>query len=142
MELTAQQVFDATPVLATIINERRPLPIKGSYRLTRLHAKLIGDFNLISARRDEIITAYGHREMVPGPLTVEDPFRQKLVPAANFSVPPDMVEDFAAKWSEIATEVLDIDVQPCPIDMLNLGDDREGSITALELIALGPLVTE
>lgn len=136
MELTAQQVFDATPVLATIINERRPLPIKGNYRLARLHVKLIGDYTVINGKRDEIIAAYGYR----APLVPDSP--EVSVLADNFSVPPDKVDDFNAKWGEIASEVLDLDVQACPIDMLSLGDHRESSITALELVLLGPLVAE
>jgi hypothetical protein len=124
MRLTAQQIFEATPVLASIINERRPMPLKGAYRLARMHAKLYAEFLPIEAKRDEIITAYRHRAAEDAPM----------------SVPTEKLADFRVKWAEIAGETVDVDIEPIPLSLLDLGDETAGSISALELISLGDLV--
>lgn len=126
MTLTAQQVFDATQILAAIINDKRPMPLKGAYRLARLHAKLKPEFDLIAGRRDAIIIAYGH-------LREEDGVPQ---------VPADQVPDFRAKWAEIATETLEVDVQPIPLAQFDLGPGTASPLTALDLSSLGDLVVD
>ena len=124
MKLTAQQVFDATNVLSQVIRENRPMPLKGAYRLQRLHAKLLPEFTPIEARRNAIII-----ELAKG--------CQSAVP----TVPDDKMDEFRAQWGEIAEEEIELDVEPIPLDLL---DTRTvpGSLTAQELMALGDLVTE
>lgn len=124
MKLTAQQVFDATLVVAQIIRENRPMPQKGLYRLARLHAKLAPEFKPISERRDAMIEAYEHREEG----------------ADTFSVPLDKMPEFNAAWAEIAGDEIEVDVQPVPLDYLDGGG--VGVITAAELVTLGDLVRE
>jgi hypothetical protein len=126
MRLTAQRVFDVTQLLATIINEKRPMPLKGAYRLARLHAKLKPEFDVIAGRRDAIITAYGCLREGDG------------VP----QVPADQMADFQAKWGELAAEALEVDVQPILLAQLDLGDQVPGALTALELSSLGDLVVD
>lgn len=126
MNLTVQQVFDATPILANIIRENRPLPQRGSYRLARMHAKLLAEWQPIAARYDALIVGYDHKE-----------------PGADLnSVPSDKMDEFRAKWAEIAGETIDVDVDPIPLACLDLGDAVAGSLTASELATLGDLVAE
>lgn len=124
MKLTVQQVFDATPVIAGIINSGRALPLKGSYRLIRLHAKLAPELKTISDKRDELLKE--HATPIEG-----KPDQFTVTPA------------FAAAWTDFAKDEIEItDLNPVPLAQLDFGDRTIGAITALELIALGPLVTD
>lgn len=142
MRLTLQKVFDVTRVLATIINESRPMPLKGAYRLARLHAKLKPEFDVVSTKRDELIMAYDHHEMVPGPQSKEDPLGQILVPSPQFSVPPAKQEEFAKAWTDLAKEEIDIDVPPMPLSQFDPGPGKASPLTALELSSLGDLIVD
>ena len=137
MKLKAQAVFDATLVLSQIIRENRPMPQKGSYRLARLHAKLLPEFNVITAKRDEMITAYGYHAPIPGHLV--DGERQR---AEAFSVPPDKADEFSAAWAEFAKEEIEVEAEPIPLAQIDLGDTHAGAISASELVTLGELVAE
>lgn len=129
MQLTAQQVFDSAMLVARIIRENRPLPLKGAYRLARMHAKLLIEFTPIAEKRDGLITAYDHKAKdLDG------------VEAQAFSVPPDKAEEFGEAWKEIAEQKIEVEVEPIPLEQLDAGG--VGSITASELITLGELVRE
>lgn len=130
MKLTVQQVFDALPVITNIINERRPIPQKGAYRLARLHAKLLREYATISEQRDGMIKAYDTPEMVHD------------APTGNFTVPANKLAEFNAAWADVAKEEIEVDVQPVPLAQLDLGDDKAASINAHELVILGDLVSE
>jgi hypothetical protein len=140
MKLKVGHVFEAMFVLTRIINENRPLPQKGAYRVARLHAKLMPEFQTISARRDALITAYDYRAMVPGPQSKDDPLGQNMVPASQNSVPPDKMEEFQAAWKDLAAEEIEVDVEAVPLAQLDLGDSVAGCIQTSELITLGDLV--
>lgn len=126
MKLTAQQVFDVTPVLTAIINEKRPMPLKGAYRLARMHARLAPEFNVVAAQRDAIIVAL----LPPDVNTV------------GASVPLERMPEFNEQWGAIASEIVDVEVEPIPLALLDLGDTVAGSLSAADLVALGELVTE
>lgn len=130
MKLTVQQVFDATHVITRIVQSGRPLPTKGAYRLARMHAKLLPEFNLIAERRDKMITAYGYKQE---PVDTDGP-------EPGFSVPPDKVAEFNAGWGEMAREVIEVEVEPIPLQQLDLGG--ASSITGAEFATLGDLVTD
>lgn len=133
MKLTVQHVFNVTQILATIIREKRPLPIKGAYRVARLHAKLAPEFDTIAQKRDAMIMAYGHKARPDGA-----PDDVPEVP----TVPADKMAEFLANWSALAAEEIEVAVEPIPLSQLDLGDDVAGSITAAELIVLGDLVVD
>ncbi len=138
MKLKAQLVFDAVPVISTIIREKRPLPQKGQYRIMRMHAKLLPDYTTLAERRDAMIRAYD-TPFVP----VNDPRASEPAPVGMFTVPPDKAAEFEAAWKEIGDEEIDIsDLEPLPLSYLDLGEGRAGSVNALELITLGDLVKE
>ncbi len=136
MKLKAQQVFDATRVVAQIINDNRPMPQKGKYRMARLHDKLLPEFQTLNAQRDAMITAYDHRESTGGqdgaPVVVSD----------QFSVPADKAAEFTAAWKEIGDQEIEVAVEPVPLAYLELADNADGSITGHELVLLGDLVCE
>lgn len=125
MKLKAQQVFDATLCLAAVIRENRPMPQKGAYRLARLHSKLLPEFNVLSEKRDQLISSYDWKN--------DD---------GVLAVPPEKETEFFARWKEIAEEELEVAVEPVPLAQLDLGDAVAGSVTAAELIVLGDLVAD
>lgn len=126
MELTVQQVFDATPILASIIREKRPLPQKGAYRVARMHTKLLAEWTPIATRHDALVMDYAE------PAAADS--------AEPVSVPPDKLAEFQTKWAEIAGEKITVEVEPIPLAHLDLGDSVAGALTAGELVTLGDLV--
>ncbi len=138
MLLKVSHVFQATPVVTQIINEGRSLPTKGAYRMARLYAKLKPEYDIILARRNAMIEAYGHKEM----LTAKDMTTGEDVQteAENFSVPLDRMPEFTAAWNEVAAEEIEVDVQPIPLAQLDNGG--ASAISAGELVVLDTLVTE
>lgn len=141
MELTAQQVLDMTLVVTTLINENRPMPLKGKYRLGRWHAKLKPEFDVISQRRDAMILAYDTPVMIE---QVDPETGEKSMVAApgRYIVPDDKMAEFNAAWAEIAGEKISFDIERIPFAQLDLGDDANGSISAFELLTLGELISE
>ena len=125
MRLKVQQVFDATQVLATIINENRPLPTKGKYRIARMHAKLFQEFTTANEQRTAKIISYDHKNE-----------------EGNAAVPDDKMPEFVAWWKEMAGVEIDVNVDPIPLDQLSLGDDAESAIKYDEFAALGELVSD
>lgn len=143
MKLTVQHVFDALPVITNIIRENRPMPQKGKYRLARLHAKLLPEYATAAEQRDGMIKAYDFPLMVPPAPSAENPMGDgPKVPSGEFTVPPEKLAEFNAAWAEVAKEEIEVDVQPIPFAQLDLGDDKDGSISASELVILGDLVAE
>lgn len=148
MKLKVQQVFDATLTLSQIIRDQngvpradgttaipRPMSQKGKYRLARMHAKLLPEYTVANERRDAMIKAYDHHPMVPANDGAEG-----MVTSPEFRVPDDKLPEFNAAWGEIAEQEIELDVEPIPLAMLDLGDTTDGSIQAAELILLGDLV--
>lgn len=121
MKLTAKHVFEAHQVLTAIIAAGRPMPVKGAYRLGRLYAKMLPEFKAIEDRRNAIILDLAKGSMAAVP-----------------TVPDDKMDEFRAQWGEIASEEIELDVEPVPVSLL----EGPGLFTAQELMALGDLVTE
>lgn len=137
MKLKIGHVFEAAETVTTIINEKRPLPQKGAYRLARLYAKLKPEYDLIAARRNAMIEAYDYKP--PHSIQIEgEPERL----ADNFSVPVEKLEHWKKAWTEVANEEIEVDVQPVRLEYLCAPDGGVGAITAAELIVLDDLVTE
>lgn len=141
MKLKIQHVMDATLVLTKIINEQRQMPQKGKYRIARLHAKLLPEFKLIDARRDEMIKTYNNPQ-TRIERTPEDPIGHEVPVDGEWQVPADKMPEFIAAWKLIGDEEIDVDAQPIPLSSLSVSDDTDGAIEAHELIALGDLITE
>lgn len=141
MKLTAGKVFAVFPVLTAIINEKRVLPMKGAYRVARMAAKLQAEYQIVAEKRDAIILAYDHKAF-PAGITDEVAARVKPAPEKVPTVPPDKVEDFAAKVGELFETEIEVEVQPIPLSQLDLGDGQPSQITAAELVALGELVVD
>lgn len=136
MKLKVQHVMDATLVITNIINEARPMPLKGKYRLARMHAKLVPEFQTINAQRDDMIKAYGTHQTK----TVTADGVESTVETDDFVVPLDKMPEFTEAWAKIGGEEIEIDVEPIPLDQLDLGSGVDGEIQASELITLGDLV--
>ncbi len=138
MKLTLQHVMDATLTLSQVIREQRPMTQKGKYRLARMHAKLLPEFNTINETRDGMIKAYDthatNKSVDPATGIVIE------IETPEWKVPDDKLAEFNEAWKKIAAEEIEVDVEPIPLAYLDLGGD--GSIQANEFIALGDLVKE
>lgn len=141
MKLRVQNVMDATLVLTAIINEQRAMPQKGKYRVARMHAKMLPEFKIIDARRDEMIKAY-NMPQTRLDKTLDDPMEHEVPIDGQWQVPADKMPEFIAAWKVIGDEEIDVDVQPIPISSLSLSEDADGSIQSHELAILGNLITE
>lgn len=120
MRLKVQRVFEATQVLANIINENRPLPTKGRFRVSRMHAELFPAFTTANDQRSAKIASYDHRN---GDGAV--------------AVPDDKMPEFVAWWRDLAAEEVEANVEPLPVELL--GDD---SVSFADFQALGELVAD
>lgn len=134
MLLTVQHILDATVTLSTIIREARPMSQRGKYKLARMHAKLLPEFNVASARRDEMITLHGVQQAPPEGM---DPTGKE-----PFEVPLDKMDEYTAAWKEVGDTEIEVDVCPIPLADFDLGPGTNGAIEANELIVLGDLVSE
>lgn len=139
MKLKVQNVMDATLILTRIINEQRAMPQKGKYRVARMHAKLLPEFKIIDARRDEMIQAYNTPQTKTETLASGE---VTITPTDGWQVPADKMPEFTAAWKQIGDEEIDVDVQPIPLAQLSLSDSTDGAIEANELITLGDLVSD
>ncbi len=143
MKLTVQHVFDATLVISQIIREQRRMPQKGKYRLARLHAKLLPEFNTINERRDDMIKAYNtHNQILDPGAIYAIGSTPPTVDGEQFVVPPDKLVEFNTAWAEIGAEEIEIDIEPIPISLLSAPNDENGVIEANELITLGGLISD
>lgn len=145
MKLTAQNVYGATIALAAIMSQQRVMPQRGKYLIARMHAKLLPEFNVINARRDELIKAYNNPQMrLSSQVTASNPLgeeRMEPVPG-EWQVPPEKLPEFQASWKALGDEEIEVDVQPLPLVSLSLPNGSDGSIEANELATLGELVSD
>lgn len=142
MRLTGQKIFDATQVLATIINEKRPLPTKGIYRVTRMHGVLFVEFNLLNEQRTAKIVSYGYKQYVFNGRIVLPEESDEADPniVQQDAVPDDKMPEFIDWWKELASIEVDVNIEAIPLDQLSLADDVAGSISYAEFAVLGDLV--
>ncbi len=141
MKLTVQRVFEATQVLAAIINEKRPLPMKGVYRVARMHAKLFAEFGPINDQRTVKVMSYGHKRHtvngIPVTVTEGDKFSDNVL--MQDAVPDDKIPEFMAWWADFASAEIEVAVEPIPLDQLCI-DGQESSISFAEFAVLDNLV--
>lgn len=139
MKLTAQNVFGATVVLASIIKEQRSMPQRGKYLVARLHTKLLPEYNVLEGRRNAIVQELGDpvmktEELADGTISITPVEGQ-------WQVPMHRMPEFTKAWEAIGAEELEVDVQPLPLSALSL-PTGDGAIEAHELVILGDLITE
>lgn len=129
MKLTAERVWAALPVIDKIIGEKRPLTIKGAYRIARLFAKLEPEFRVLEHRRNAMIAAYGFKAP---PAEGGEPV---------LTVPADKEAEFHANWAATVKDEIEADVAPIPLSLLGPAD-ADSPITAAEMLALGDLLID
>lgn len=140
MKLKVQQIFEATQVLATIINQKRALPTKGVYRVTRMHAKLFPEFTLINDQRTAKIASYDHKAFaLPNGTLVPAEEAAAMGLVEQNVVPPEKMGEYVEWWSEMATDEVEVNIDPIPIEQLCI-DGAESNITYAEFAVLGDLV--
>lgn len=142
MKLKVQHIFDATLIVSQIIREQRRMPQKGKYRLARMHAKLLPEFNTANERRDEMIKSYDTHQQIPDPSQIMLTQFPPMIDGEQYIVPPDKLDEFSASWKEIGDEEIDIDIVPIPMSILSLPDDENGAIEAHEIAILGDLLSD
>lgn len=141
LNVKVRTIFEALPVITAIIKERRPMGQAGKFRLARMHAVLLPEFEAINKQRDELIKSYGQRVMVSkGP--TEEGQEPEMVPTDNYSVPMDKIDDFNTKWTEMMAEAVEVNINPIPISMLSPPNAENGSIEAAEIASLDELLTD
>ncbi len=143
MIITVQHVFDAAPILARIMNENRPLPGKGVYRIARMNRKLQTEWTLIAERYNVLVRSYNHKRPLIDGKQVEPTEENLKDPACVMqdAVPEDKMAEFQAKWAELAAEEIEVAVEPIPLDQICI-DGHEGHISFAEFTALGTLVAD
>lgn len=119
MKVTADQLYKAFGVVHAVLEEKRTLPHKASYRFGRLFDHLAKEADRLNAKRNELITAHG--------ATQESP-----------SVPEDRIEEFTKAWMEVISEEIEVSAQPVPL--ASLGDGE--AIKPHEFFLLGPFISE
>ena len=140
MKLTVQHVFDATPILANIMRENRPLPSKGKYRIARIHRKLEAEWNLIAERYNALVKGYDYqRPTINGERVTDEQAKDAANVEMQQAVPDDKMPEFLAAWKELAAEEIDVAIEPIPLDQLCI-DGEEGGISIAEFSVLADLV--
>ncbi len=139
MKLKVQHVMDAMLTVTNIINRQCAMPQRGKYLLARMHTKLLPEFKVLDARRDEMIKAYGEQQMREE-ADPETGLPVKVPVEGEWQVPADKMAEYTAAWKLVGDEEIDVDVQPLPLRALSLPDGSDGMIEAAELITLGELV--
>ena len=132
------------PVITAIINEKRPLPQVGKYRIARMHAKLLPEFNTLDERRSAMIRAYDAPELeINFRDALGDHVGPEARPTGRYVVPGDKIDEFNAAWKEILGEEIEIPgLEPLPLKHLTVSDDADGAIEAYEIVTLGELIAE
>jgi hypothetical protein len=135
MKLTVQQIYDATETLAAIIRERRPMPQRGKFLLARMHAKLLPEYNIANEHRVDLIKSYGFhpKEKLENGIEID---------SEGFAVPEGKLAEFRESWGKIASESIEVDIEPIALTALDLGAMANGSIEANEMIVLGELIKD
>jgi len=136
MKVKVGIILQAQSVLKKIIEEKRPLPTKGKYRIVRLFETLTKEADIIEGQRVVLIKQFG------------------IVNSDNsWQVEARNVERFQAEWNKILEDEIDVNIQPIPLSYLEapaqveiVGDDgirkMIDPISLDELLFLGPLVME
>lgn len=140
MKLKVQHVMDATIALTNIINRQCSMPQRGKYLLARMHTKLKVEFDVMDARRDEMIKAYNN----PKTTTLVGEAGATIITQieGQWQVPDEKMSEYVAAWKEIGDQIIDVDVQPIPLLALCMPDGTDGLIEAAEFITLGELVVD
>jgi hypothetical protein len=134
LRLKAQRVLEATPVLAIIINEKRPMPSLAKFRLARLHTKLLPEFMVLRQQYLAMCKAY---EAPPSLSELEDPnYKQPS------TAPPGREAEFLQEWGKISAEEIEVDVEPLALSAFDMGPAVNGPLEAAEIVYLGELLTE
>ncbi len=143
MILTVQHVFDAAPIVAAIMNENRPIPSKGKYRIARMNRKLQAEWQIIAERYNALVRSYDHKRPLINGRRVTDEEAAASNPTVEMqdAVPDDKMAEFQAKWKELAAEEIEVAVEPIPLDQLCI-DGQEGGISIAEFGTLDTLVAE
>jgi hypothetical protein len=141
MKLTVDRVFNLARALNAILNERRMLPLKGTYRLTRLRAKLAPEYEVIAAKRNEVIFSYGYKGRPDG-TTDEEAAMMADPPPLQAMVPPDKEDEFRAFWTAFGAETIEVDVEPIPFSQLDLGPNVPAQLSGAEIDLLGDVIVD
>lgn len=140
MKIKVSALLAAYPTIVAIINEKRPLPQKGNYRIGRMYDHLTPEFKRADSERSELVKKFGE-EIKEAPKTKEDPLGQgEPQPTGRWQVRQDSPRwpEFEAAVNEFLAQEIEVVGEPIPL--ASLGD--AGSIEAHEFLALGALVRE
>lgn len=139
MKVTAAEIVQAFNVVDKLIAEKRPLPTKGKYRLTRLFSALQKETQAIEMQRNELVTKFSVEEInvdAEGKQTTPKP-RQ---------VQGDQLLPFYEEYMKVMIEEVEVACEPIPLAQLDAPAlvEVDGKmiqpITTDELLALEPFI--
>lgn len=157
MKVKAQTIFDALPVITAIIDQRRPMPQAGKYRLARMHAKLLPEWKVLNDQRNELVKTHGAPKKIHKPIevgetipllegeTAEEATKRRMgemIDSDDFEVPAEKMPAFMADLEKVMVEEIDITVNAIPIGMLSPANADNGSVEAGEIALMGELIVD
>jgi hypothetical protein len=157
VKIKASTIFAALPIITQIIDERRPMPQAGKYRLARMHAKLLPEWKVLNEQRSDLIKAYDTHVKIPKPIAVGEVITPaegetaqeatqrrmgEMVDGPEYMVPDEHMPKFNADWDKIAAEEIDVNVNAIPIGMLSPANAQNGSVEAYEITYLAELLVD
>ncbi|MEI6532483.1 MAG: hypothetical protein WCO06_01445 [Candidatus Roizmanbacteria bacterium] len=101
MKVKLSQVVNSSEDIKKLLEVK--LPVKVSYRLSRLVSKLQPYLTIYEAKRNELVKEFGEAPDKEGNVKVKD---------------PEKLKQFMAKFSELLSEDIDIDFEKIKIDTL------------------------
>jgi len=138
MKITIGELLDGYATLTAIINDKRPLPQKGKYRIGRMHTALATEVKQANEQHDELVKKYGAESFEQGP----DGQPTEPLVSTGWRVTQQNLAAFGDEWGAIRGESIEVVVEPIPLDQLCFANDETGLIEAHEFMALGALVSE
>lgn len=157
MKIKASTIFTALQVITEIIDQRRPMPQAGKYRLARMHAKLLPEWKVLNDQRTDLIKAYNTHVRIPKPIEVgeviplldgetsDEATKRRMaetIEGPEYEVPAEHLPKFESDWAEIMAQEIDIEINAIPIGMLSPANAPNGSVEAGEIVLMGELIVD
>lgn len=118
MTITLGEIFTAKAPITKLMNQS--LPLKASYRLSKMVDKLNEEYNRINDFQKKTMLKYGSEK--DGIIQVDE----------------DKAEDYRKEFEELLEEEIELPFDPIGIELLG----TEAKLSAMEMRALNPFFVE
>lgn len=130
IKMTANEFMKAFACLTTIIQQDRPLSMKGAFYIQRLHRNLFDDYKSLADKFNQSIVDAGGEQvegMAEGVLSIKD---------------PDARAAWEKAWDDgLGSQVLEFKFAPVSVSNLSVSDSVPSCISAGEFGLLGAFIT-